>query len=191
MLDVIEGKITKISDEVSKMDKIKSSVSEYDRTSLKVDKLDLDLEKLRIERKEKLDLKKRYEDNLENIETNKLLDSKILGYNTKISNLELDKTNKIKLGERLENEITQHNTQINKNSEYIKTIKTEEEIKVIFEIYQRMVGKNGIIKMIMKSVIPLINSELDRLLIDTAPFKLEVDINDKKEVEFLVTKEKP
>ena len=189
LLDVIEGKITKISNEVSKMDKIKSSVSEYDRTSLKVDKLDLDLEKLRIERKEKLDLKKRYEDNLENIETNKLLDSKILGYNTKISNLELDKTNKIKLGERLENEIAQHNTQINKNNEYIKTIKTEEEIKVIFEIYQRMVGKNGIIKMIMKSVIPLINSELDRLLIDTAPFKLEVDINDKKEVEFLVTKE--
>ena len=52
-----------------------------------------------------------------------------------------------------------------------------------------MVGKNGIIKMIMKSVMPLINSELDRLLIDTAPFKLEVDINDKKEVEFIVTKE--
>ena len=45
-----------------------------------------------------------------------------------------------------------------------------------------MVGKNGILKMIMKSVMPLINSELDRLLIDTAPFKLEVDINDKKEV---------
>ena len=41
----------------------------------------------------------------------------------------------------------------------------------------------------MKSVMPLINSELDRLLIDTAPFKLEVDINDKKEVEFLVSKE--
>jgi DNA repair exonuclease SbcCD ATPase subunit len=36
---------------------------------------------------------------------------------------------------------------------------------------------------------PLINSELDRLLIDTAPFKLEIDINDKKEVEFLVVKE--
>ena len=45
------------------------------------------LEKLRFERKEKLGLKKKYEDNLDNIETNKLLDSKILGYNTKISNL--------------------------------------------------------------------------------------------------------
>ena len=174
---------------VEEQDKIKDSVSEYDRTSLMVDKLDLDLEKLRIERKEKLDLKKRYEDNLENIKNNKDLDSKILGYNAKIDNLELEKTNKIKLGERLENEITQNKTQIDKNNEYIKTIKAEEEIKTIFEIYQRMVGKNGIIKMIMRSVMPLINSELDRLLMDTAPFKLEVEINDKKEVEFLVIKE--
>ena len=190
-LDLVEKTkdMVKCSNLVEEQDKIKASVSEYDRTSLKVDKLDLDLEKLRIERKEKLDLKKRYEDNLENIQTNKDLDSKILGYNTKISNLELEKTNKIKLGERLTNENKQSQTQINKNEEYIKTIKSEEEIKSIFEVYQRMVGKNGIIKMIMKSVIPLINSELDRLLIDTAPFKLEVDINDKKEVEFLVSKE--
>lgn len=178
-----------ISGLVEEQDKIKASVSEYDRTSLMVDKLDLDLEKLRIERKEKLDLKKRYEDNIDNIQKNKDLDSQILGYNAKIDNLELEKTNKIKLGERLDNEITQHKTQIDKNNEYIKTIKAEEEIKTIFEVYQRMVGKNGIIKMIMRSVIPLINSELDRLLIDTAPFKLEIDINDKKEVEFLVTKE--
>lgn len=181
--------LVKISNLVEEQDKIKTSVSEYDRTSLKVDKLDLDLEKLRIERREKLDLKKRYEDNLENIQTNKDLDSKILGYNTKISNLELEKTNKIKLGERLTNENKQNQTQIDKNEEYIKAIKAEEVIKTIFEVYQRMVGKNGIIKMIMKSVMPLINSELERLLIDTAPFKLEVDINDKKEVEFLVTKE--
>lgn len=188
-LGELKTKLEEISNLVLEQDKIKASVSEYDRTSLMVDKLDLDLEKLRIERKEKLDLKKRYEDNLDNIQKNKDLDSQILGYNAKIDNLELDKTNKIKLGERLDNEITQHKTQIDKNNEYIKTIKAEEEIKLIFEIYQRMVGKNGIIKMIMRSVMPLINSELDRLLIDTAPFKLEVDINDKKEVEFLVTKE--
>jgi DNA repair exonuclease SbcCD ATPase subunit len=174
---------------VEEQDEIKSAVNEYDRTSLVVDKIELDLERLRLDRREKLDLKKRYEDNLDNIEKNKDLDSKILGYNAKIDNLELDKTNKIKLGERLENEITQHKIQIEKNKEYIKTIKAEEEIKLIFEVYQRMVGKNGIIKMIMASVMPLINSELDRLLVDTVSFKLEVDINDKKEVEFLLVRE--
>ena len=189
LLTIVKDKIIKISGDVTKMDNIKISVSEYDRTALKVDKLDLDLERLRIDRKEKLGLKKRYEDNLDNIETNKNLDSKILGYNTKISNLELDKTNKIKLGEKLTNEIIQNQKQIDKNKEYIKSIKAEEEIKLIFDTYIRMVGKNGIIKMIMKSIMPLINSELDRLLVDTAPFKLEVDINDKKEVEFMVIKE--
>lgn len=184
-----ENKLNETSKLVLEQDKIKSSVSEYDRMSLKVDKLELDLEKLRLERKEKLELKKRYEDNLENIQKNKELDSQILGYNSKISNLELEKTNKIRLVERLGNEIKQHNTQIDKNEEYIKIIKSEEEIKLIFEVYQRMVGKNGIIKMVMRSVMPLINSELDRLLVDTAPFKLEVDINDKKEVEFLIIKQ--
>lgn len=184
----VEENLSHISIIVENQDVLKSSVSEYDRTSLKVDKLDLDLEKLRIERKEKLSLKKRYEDNVENIETNKKLDSKILGYNTKISNLELEKTLKIKSNERLDSENSQNKTQINKNKEYIKTIKSEEEINTIFEIYQRMVGKNGILKMVMKSVMPMINSELDRLLIDTAPFKLEVEINDKKEVEFMVIK---
>ena len=173
---------------VEEQDNLKASVSDYDRTSLKVDKLELELEKLRIERREKLELKKRYEDNLDNIKINKDLDSKILGYNTKISNLELDRTNKIILGEKLVNDINNNQTLIDKNNQYIKEIKAEEEIKLIFDIYIRLVGKNGIIKMVMKSVMPLINSELDRLLMDTAPFKLEVDINDKKEVEFLVTK---
>lgn len=185
----LSEKLVEITNLVEEQDKIKSSVSEYDRTSLMVAKLELDLERLRLDRKEKLDLKKRYEDNLGNIENNKNIDSQVLGYNSKISNLELDKTSKIRLNERLKNEIEQHKTQISKNEEYIKTIKAEEDIKIIFDVYARMVGKNGIIKMIMKNVIPLINSELDRLLIDTTNFKLKIDINDKKEVEFLINKE--
>jgi DNA repair exonuclease SbcCD ATPase subunit len=182
-------KLVEISTLVKEQDTIKSSVSEYDRSSLKVDKLSLDLEKFKLELKEKKDLKQKYESNLDNIQKNKDLDSKILGYNSKIGNLQLEKTEKIKLGERLSSEIESNKIKIAKNEEYIKTIKSEEEIKLIFDIYARMVGKNGILKMIMKSVMPLINSELDRLLIDTAPFKLEVDINDKKEVEFLIIKE--
>ncbi len=182
-------KLVEISSLVKEQDTIKSSVSEYDRASLKVDKLSLDLEKFKLELKEKKDLKQKYEANLENIQKNKDLDSKILGYNSKISNLQLEKTEKIKLGQKLSSEIENNKIKIAKNEEYIKTIKSEEEIKLIFEVYTRMVGKNGILKMIMKSVMPLINSELDRLLIDSAPFKLEVDINDKKEVEFLIVKE--
>jgi DNA repair exonuclease SbcCD ATPase subunit len=50
------------------------------------------------------------------------------------------------------------------------------------EIY----GKNGISKMIMKTMMPLINSELQRLLEDSSHFRLEIRINDKNEVEFVM-----
>lgn len=52
-----------------------------------------------------------------------------------------------------------------------------------------MVGKNGIAKLIMKKVIPLLNSELDRLLSDSANFKLNVEFNSKQEVDFMLEKE--
>jgi DNA repair exonuclease SbcCD ATPase subunit len=45
-------------------------------------------------------------------------------------------------------------------------------------------GKNGISKIIMKTMIPLINSELQRLMEESAYFKLQIQINDKNEVEF-------
>jgi DNA repair exonuclease SbcCD ATPase subunit len=153
-----------------------------------VDKLDLDLGRFRLDLREKKELKKRYDDNLDNIEANKEIDTKILGYASKITSLEADKTNKIRAVENLKGDISNCETQINKDKETIEVIKSEEEIKMIFEVYARMVGKNGIIKMIMKSVMPLINSEIDRLISDTVEFKLTVDINDKKEVEFLINK---
>ena len=47
-------------------------------------------------------------------------------------------------------------------------------------------GKNGLSKIIMKTMMPLINSELQRLMEDSCYFKLEIRINDKNEVEFLM-----
>jgi DNA repair exonuclease SbcCD ATPase subunit len=38
----------------------------------------------------------------------------------------------------------------------------------------------------MKNMIPLLNQELYRLLVDSAPFILELNVNDKNEVEFLM-----
>ena len=40
--------------------------------------------------------------------------------------------------------------------------------------------------MIMKTMMPIINSELQRLMEDSSYFKLEIRINDKNEVEFMM-----
>jgi DNA repair exonuclease SbcCD ATPase subunit len=187
-LTSLTKQLTLIQEDVKLFDDIKKKVSEYDRTSLMVDKLELDLNKMRLELQEKTALKTRFEQNLDNINKNKDLDTQILGYSSKISNLEVSERDTIRTKERLINDIANLNVSIDKNNETIKTIKVEEDIKIIFDLYIRMIGKNGISKLIMKMVMPLINSELDRLLIDTSNFKLFVDINDKNEVEFMIDK---
>jgi DNA repair exonuclease SbcCD ATPase subunit len=151
-----------------------------------IDKIKLELENMRLNLKEEKSLKKKYESNVENIEKNKELDTKILGYTSKLQTLNSDKSG-------YENSITVSKSKIEslmkdikKHEELIETIKVEEDIKVIFDIYIRMMGKNGIVKLIMKTVTPMINNELDRLLSEVVPFKLRVDINEKQEVEFLL-----
>ena len=188
-LKELEVEVEEAKNEIEKFDKIKERVDEYDRKSIMVDKIELEIENLRLQLKEKKDLKKKYEDNIGNIEKNKDLDSKILGYNAKLERLNRERDGYLSRTQRNKSDIERAEDTINKNKELIKTIKIEEEVKIIFEIYIRMVGKNGIVKLIMKNVMPLLNSELDRLLSDSANFRLTVDINAKQEVDFLLEKE--
>jgi DNA repair exonuclease SbcCD ATPase subunit len=75
---------------------------------------------------------------------------------------------------------------IDTNIELIKKIKSEEELLSVFKTYLMIYGKNGISKVILKNMIPLLNIELYRLLVDSCHFILELNINDKNEVEFVM-----
>ena len=63
-----------------------------------------------------------------------------------------------------------------------------EEVLKIFEVYGRMIGKNGISKLVLTSVIPIINHELDRLLDEVCDFDVQLEINGKNEVDFNIIK---
>ncbi len=76
------------------------------------------------------------------------------------------------------------NDKIKKNNDYIIKIGEEFEKERIYKIYSEVFGKNGVSKIIMKTMMPLINSELQRLLQDSSYFRLEIRISDKNEVEF-------
>jgi DNA repair protein SbcC/Rad50 len=75
---------------------------------------------------------------------------------------------------------------IEQNIQMIEKIKVEAEKERIYKVYLEIFGKNGISKMIMKTMIPMLNSELQRLLEDSCHFRLEININDKNEVEFVM-----
>jgi DNA repair exonuclease SbcCD ATPase subunit len=68
----------------------------------------------------------------------------------------------------------------------IQKISDEFKRERVYKMYQEVFGKNGISKMIMKTMMPIINSELQRLLQDSCYFNLEIRISDKNEVEFVM-----
>lgn len=188
-IEKLDEEIRLTKEEITKLDDIKSKSDDYDKKSIMIDKIELELENLRLQLDERKGLKKRYEDNIGNIEKNKDLDSKILGYSAKLDRLGRDRDGYMTRTQKNKSDIEYSEDKVNKNVDIIKTIKVEEDVKLIFDIYIRMVGKNGISKLIMKNVMPLLNSELERLLSDSANFKLSVDMNAKQEVDFMIEKE--
>jgi DNA repair exonuclease SbcCD ATPase subunit len=82
--------------------------------------------------------------------------------------------------------IQQLQEKIERNQEFILQIAEEFEKEKIYKIYLEVFGKNGITKLIMRTMMPLINQELQRLLQDSCYFNLEIRINDKNEVEFMM-----
>ena len=132
---------------------------------------------------------KKYKLNLDAIELNKKIDIEITNVKTKILVLEHTKDDTITKIERVQTEIKNHKTGIETKTKLIETIKKEEEIDKIFKLYIELVGKKGISKLVLRSVLPIINSELQRLLDDVVDFDVEIFINDKNDVQFLLVKD--
>lgn len=75
------------------------------------------------------------------------------------------------------------------NKTIIAKILKEAEVERIYKLYIEMVGKKGVSKIILRSVIPILNAELDRLLEDVCNFTVEVRIDDKNDVNLIIIKD--
>jgi len=130
--------------------------------------------------------RKRYQEVQDKIKKNNEIDAQLLKANLRIDEL----MNEMRGYERTQttnaSQIETLREKIVKNNEIILKIAEEFEREKIYKIYMELYGKNGVSKVIMKSMLPLINSELQRLLQDSCYFNLEVRINDKNEVEFIM-----
>jgi DNA repair exonuclease SbcCD ATPase subunit len=82
-----------------------------------------------------------------------------------------------------------NNGDIVNKTKLIGQIKKEKEIETIYKLYIDMIGKKGISKLVLRSVLPIINSELQRLLDDVTDFEVEISIDDKNEVRYLLIKD--
>lgn len=160
------------------------ALNQYDKDEIKVERLSVEVRGLAQDYKDQDDLIKRYNENLKAVEANKEVEKRVIDINFKIQTKNGEKDIIIRQQQINEDKIKNANKTIDDNKKLITIINKEQEVLKIFEYYLTIFGKKGITSLILKSSIPVINSELDRLLNDTATFSMELDLNYKNDVEY-------
>ena len=163
---------------------LKKDFDQYERNKLIKEKFEIQLETLELKKNGLEDRLRRFKEVQIKLEQNKKIDETILKADMRLDVLTVERDGvNIKIGDS-KNNIKNRNLKIEENNGFILRIKNEEKKLRLYKIYLELFGKKGITKMIMRSMMPVINSELQRLLVDSAEFKLEVRISEKDEVEF-------
>lgn len=179
-------KLDNLNNKEKSFTQLKKDFDEYEKNFLIKEKYELSLESngLKIN-KTKDDLKKYFEVQ-DKIKKNNEIDGQLVKAGLRIDELITERRNYEKLSITNQNEISNLQYKIEKNNEIILKLLEEFEKEKVYKIYLELFGKNGISKIIMKTMMPLINTELQRLLEDSCYFNLEIRISDKNEVEFIM-----
>lgn len=181
-----ETLMTDLSNKEKEFVETKRQFDEYEKNKLIKEKYDLTIESYNLKIENLNGKLKTWEQVQDKITTNKKIDDMLVRADLRLDELETLKTNKNTQITTNKKNIESTYEKIKNNENLISKIKEEDKKDKIYKIYLELYGKNGISKMIMKTMMPLINSELQRLMEDSSYFKLEIRINEKNEVEFIM-----
>ena len=185
-LKSVEKELIKLADKDEKQSVLKKQFEDYDRDKLRKEKYRLELMTKEMELKSMTDTMDKWESNKHKLEENMVIEKDLMLIKTKIDGLAAEVDTFKYLIQDYNNTIKTNETKITESEELMDKIVKEEDYKKIFESFLAIFGKNGISKMILRSMIPVINSELARLLEDSCRFTLDVRISEKNEIMFVM-----
>lgn len=184
--DEISELMRDLSNKEQTFTKLKKEFDEYEKNKLIKEKYEISIESTQLKISKLEDNLKKYFEIQDKISENDKLESQIIKAGLKLDELETEKGNLKNYLNQNDFTIATLKSKIENNKVLINKISEESKKEKIYKLYLEIFGKNGITKSIMKTMMPIINSELQRLLQDSSQFKLEIRINDKNEVEFVM-----
>tara|TARA_R110000796_G_scaffold24325_1_gene69377 strand:+ start:394 stop:2715 length:2322 start_codon:yes stop_codon:yes gene_type:complete len=180
----IEKEVQRQESELVNLEVLKDELDLYDKNKLIKEKKFLEIESLENTRKDKKTLTVKYESNQNKIEHNKEVEINKLKIQSNLNSVKLTKQTNLDIKNTFLIKQEQSKRKLQENLDNIEKIKKEEQVQLIFKTYLTAFGKNGIPKVILKSLMPVINNELSHLLSEDCTFDLEVKVNEKNEVDF-------
>jgi DNA repair exonuclease SbcCD ATPase subunit len=184
---IIDDLITEIdqnNQSIEHLNLVKNQWDSYNKNILLLDKAKLELKSYEDSLSRGTEKLLQYRKIKSMVEKNKEIDTDIQKIKFKIDSLDEQKNMSLLTIRGIEKDVELSISKIDEYNNLLKELKNEEVIDNIFKTYLDVYGKNGISKMVLSTMIPLINSHLKILLSDTCEFILEIRMNDKSEVEF-------
>jgi len=186
---ILDTELNEINNKLVKLNETKILIDQKNRLELSRDRTVVEMDSLRNSLVSKRNDLTKYKLNLSAIDFNIRVDSEIDMVKTQLAVCEQTKSETIINIEKLNTGINTLLKTIDDKKILVDKIKKEDEIEKIFKVYIDLVGKKGISKIVLRSVLPIINSELQRLLDDACDFDVEIYMDDKNDVKFLQIKD--
>lgn len=180
----VKDSIIIVNNKLTKMDEVKNMWDAYNRNALLIHKSTTELTEYETSLSRGTETLNKYRKIKDMVGKNKIIDTDIQTIKFKVGNLDEQK-NMVSLQIRgIEKDIELSQSKIVEYENLLKEIKNEEIFDKVFKTYLDVYGKNGISKMVLSTMIPIINSHLKILLSDSCEFILEIRMNEKSEVQF-------
>lgn len=174
--------LEKINSEIVELEKQREMVDKKQKIELKLTALKSNIELFKSKIAELIKLKEEIETNKENIKLNNDIDIKIRNVEVSINTETRLKEQTIREIEAYKNEVTNYQKNIADRKKLIEKLDAEEKVIRNWKLYQQLVGKDGIVKIVLRKALPIINNEIKRLLNGLCDFDVELSVSDDNKV---------
>ena len=185
----MKAKSSEIEKKIADIETKRSLAMKKSQLEIKKATIETDIANGRADWKEKTTLLKEIQKNKDAITKNGEIDARINVINENIKTEENLKRNAQDSIVSLEKENDKAKEAINLKKSYLLKIAEEQKTERNWKLYLQMIGKDGISKMVLRNTLPIINNELNRLLDDVTDFRVEITMNEKNDVDFLLIRD--
>lgn len=175
-------KLDIIKTEIDVLEKKRNEEIELNRLKPEMSAIKVQIDNVKLKLTELSRQKAEIETNKDNIKYNNEIDNKIRIVDENIKVETGIKEQQIREIQNFKNEIVNYNKQIEDRNVIIKKLLEEEKVIRNWNIYQELVGKNGIVKIVLKRALPILNNEIARLLNGLCDFEVKLSIDDNNKI---------
>lgn len=185
----LNEEIQKINKEISDMDIEKGKLDERNKAELTGTALKAEVQTINLQINDLTNKLAEVEKNKANIELNNSIDNDIRLVDVNINTENDVKEGLIRTIQSLTTENENSVKEIKNREEIIEVLNKEEKIIKNWSIYKEMVGSNGVVKIVLKKALPIINTEVKRILNGLVDFDVMLDLTEDNKVKMNLIKD--